>query len=120
MQHSLPLDGGHHAGPLFIAAKRRGAKLSVRGAARWRFLQRRKPKWADTNLLRAYRRLIAIYSRCAGVQFSEDHIVPLNHPAVCGLHCEANIALIPLRDNQRKSNTHWPDMPEQQLELFTQ
>lgn len=45
-----------------------------------------------------------------GIQHQVDHIVPLRHPLVCGLHCEANLQVIPALDNQRKSNRIWPNM----------
>lgn len=117
MQLVLKLEGGHHAGPLFVAAKRRGAKVSIRSSARWRFLRRRIPPWADRSVLYALRRLVVIYWRETGVAWSQDHIVPLQHPLVCGLHCESNIAIMTCEDNLRKGNRWWPDMPEVQLEL---
>jgi hypothetical protein len=40
-----------------------------------------------------------------------DHIVPLVSKFVCGLHCEANLQLLPGPENQRKGNRVWPDMP---------
>ena len=39
-----------------------------------------------------------------------DHIVPLHHPLVCGLHVEHNLAVLPLRENLLKGNAWWPDM----------
>ena len=39
-----------------------------------------------------------------------DHTVPLKSKLVCGLHCEANLRLLPGRENQAKSNRIWPDM----------
>jgi hypothetical protein len=39
-----------------------------------------------------------------------DHIVPLQSKLVCGLHCAANLRLMPGRENQAKGNRHWPDM----------
>lgn len=46
---------------------------------------------------------------------SVDHAVPLygevnDVHVVCGLHCEANLAIIPLRENKAKGNRHWPDI----------
>lgn len=39
-----------------------------------------------------------------------DHIVPLKSKWVCGLHCPANLEVIPGPDNLAKGNRRWPDM----------
>lgn len=39
-----------------------------------------------------------------------DHIVPLISDKVCGLHCSANLQLLPELENLVKSNKYWPDM----------
>lgn len=49
-----------------------------------------------------------------GVKHNVDHIVPLNHPRVCGLHVHWNLRAIPAGPNMAKSN-YW--CPEQR-ELF--
>ena len=41
-----------------------------------------------------------------------DHIVPLQSALVCGLHCEANLEIIPGAANEAKKNYWWPDMPD--------
>lgn len=64
--------------------------------------------WAESRRLTAE----------TGVQHSVDHIVPLVHPLVCGLHCVANMRVIPLAENIMKSNNIWPDMWGQQEGLF--
>lgn len=46
-----------------------------------------------------------------GVKHHVDHIVPIKSPIVCGLHCEANLQILPEAENIRKGNRHWPDMP---------
>lgn len=51
-----------------------------------------------------------IYKRCyalnrTGGDCEVDHIVPLWSDDVCGLHCEANLAIITREDNKRKGNT---------------
>ena len=44
-------------------------------------------------------------------EWQVDHIVPLQHPLVQGLHVEHNLQVIPAIHNQRKGNRVWPDMP---------
>ena len=39
-----------------------------------------------------------------GAEHHVDHIVPLTHPRVCGLHCEANLRVITAQENCQKSN----------------
>lgn len=117
-QQKLPLVGGHHVGPLFIQPKRRGRKSTIRGVARYRFLERRTPAWADRAKLRWLRARVKILTALHGEQYSMDHIVPLRHPLVCGLHVENNIELMPEVENRRKGNNWWPDMPETQDPLF--
>lgn len=75
------------------AAKRRAIKLQA------------IPSWANENAI------LAIYEAARANSLSVDHIVPLRSPLVCGLHCEANLQLLPLVDNISKNNRHWPDMP---------
>lgn len=68
------------------------------------------PKWANMAKVRA------IYKECkrrraAGEDVQVDHIVPLFHPLVCGLHNEFNLEILTSAENNKKSNNWWPDMP---------
>lgn len=55
------------------------------------------PKWADLEKIKI------IYRECP-TGYHVDHIVPLQHPLVCGLHCEFNLQHLTAEENLRKSN----------------
>jgi hypothetical protein len=52
-----------------------------------------------------------------GIEHVMDHIVPLNHPHVCGLTVPWNIQVIPRAYNGHKSNHWWPDAWFEQVEF---
>lgn len=65
------------------------------------------PPWADRSEINR----IYAEAKARGPSYHVDHIVPLRHPLVSGLHCEANLQILTAEDNLRKSNSYWPDMP---------
>lgn len=74
------------------------------------------PKWVD------YDKICVICKeskerRKNGELVNVDHIVPLNHNYVCGLHCEDNLQIITEKENERKNNHYWPDQWHEQFEL---
>lgn len=66
------------------------------------------PKWADKK------KIAQIYDECirisadTGIPHQVDHIYPLTSGWVCGLHCEANLQILPAAVNHTKSNRPWP------------
>lgn len=69
------------------------------------------PKWADLQAIDDLYFAAIGLRNTVGQPIEVDHIVPLRSKIVCGLHCEANLQLLLVGDNRRKSNTYWPDMP---------
>lgn len=52
---------------------------------------------------------LLIYKACykmrkEGLNVEVDHIVPISHPDVCGLHVPWNLQIIPAKENRRKTN----------------
>lgn len=72
------------------------------------------PPWADFAEIRKVYGLARKLSEETGEAYNVDHIVPLNHPRVCGLHVHWNLRAIRTEANMAKSN-YW--CPEQR-ELF--
>jgi len=70
------------------------------------------PAWANRKAMLAIYAEAVRLTELTGVEHHVDHIVPLQSPWVCGLHCEANLRIIPSYENQSKSNRWWPDMPD--------
>lgn len=67
--------------------------------------------WADQQ------KIAAIYSeaaqfREAGIDVHVDHLVPLKHPLVCGLHNEFNLRIVSAHENMSKHNQLLDSLPE--------
>ena len=81
-----------------ISAKRKATKFQA------------TPAWADLEAIKGIY-LLASLNREGGHDLHVGHIVPLQSDMVCGLHCEANLQLMPASDNISKGNRRWPAMP---------
>lgn len=69
------------------------------------------PSWANSFFIKEIYHLAVLRAKALGGEWHVDHIVPLRSEIVCGLHCEANLRVIPAKVNLAKGNTYWPDMP---------
>lgn len=95
-------------------AKRKAAKATYRakypelGAHHVRLRQTRKqqatPIWADLDTIKAVYKQAAQLRKQSGQKWHVDHVVPLKHPLVCGLHLAINLQVIPADTNRSKGN----------------
>ena len=87
-------------------------------AQRWyKRLYTHTPPWCPVN------QILAIYKRAQrlrrlGCKVEVDHIVPLGHPDVCGLHVPWNLEIRSKAYNQFKSNKFWPGYLFGQEDMF--
>ncbi len=119
--NALQLEGGWHAGPLFVVQKQRARILNtsrMHGVRRRRHERQQTPKWADMSAIRAMYAHAAFMTRMTGEQYVVDHIVPLRGKIVSGLHWHQNMRVIHWRENAAKGAMTWPDMPMEQMDLF--
>ena len=73
-------------------------KLASYFSLRRRKVRRAQPVWANTS------DILAVYKEAQYFGLEVDHIIPLQHPDVCGLHVWDNLQLLSKSENARKSN----------------
>lgn len=93
-------------------AKENLDKLAAKSAARRALKLLATPAWADLNAIEAFYTEARRLTVETGIEHHVDHIVPLKSKVVCGLHCEANLQILPGPENLSKGNRRWPDMWE--------
>lgn len=87
--------------------------LQLKKRAEWSayVVERRKkrnksmPLWADRKAIRELYYTARRLTAETGIKHEVDHIIPSNHPLVCGLHVESNLQVITELENITKSNT---------------
>jgi hypothetical protein len=66
------------------------------------------PVWVDIEALRSVYVEAKQLSKERSINYHVDHIVPLQHPLVCGLHVPWNLQIITAEQNILKSNNFVP------------
>lgn len=90
--------------------KKNREKLIARARVRKRTQREQTPPWADITKIAGFYADAAELTKATGIHHHVDHIVPLNSPFVCGLHCQQNLRVVPAVENLRKGNrfkTDW-------------
>jgi 5-methylcytosine-specific restriction endonuclease McrA len=75
------------------------------------------PKWANQDELSKFYSDAKKISAETGIQHEVDHIIPLKHHLVCGLHVPANLQILTASENSRKHNSFADEGTENTLRL---
>lgn len=105
--------GGHHeAHVIYLKEWRAKNRQKVNAEKRERYMRMKSitPAWANKEEIKKAYHYATLMTKISGMLWEVDHQVPINSPNVTGFHCEANLAIIPNIENQRKGNRWWPDM----------
>ena len=91
--------------PILLSDERRAVESGeVYRIARAVSLAAATPPWVDrveiSKIYREARRL----SDETGVEHHVDHVIPIQHPDICGLHVPWNLRVIPASENCAKGN----------------
>lgn len=64
------------------------------------------PLWADRHQMKLMYSISKRVTKETGVPHHVDHIIPLSHKLVCGLHCEFNLQLLTGSENDSKGGKY--------------
>ena len=78
------------------------ARFNERRAFRRARKRQATPPWVDRKKLRE------IYVEAKRIGMTVDHVIPLQHPLVCGLHVPWNLQFLTREENTRKGNRFTP------------
>lgn len=95
------------------AIRRRYAKANAGQArahcAAYRAQKKRAmPEWADGDRIKSLYIEARRLTEETGVPHEVDHIVPLQHKSVCGLHVSWNLQIVTREENRKKFNSFAP------------
>ena len=84
-----------------------------KGAYNARSAKRKAVKHNATTLWTEFKQIKKLYEKAAQMRASDievhvDHIIPLQHKLVCGLHVIANLRILDATENRRKGNRYTP------------
>jgi 5-methylcytosine-specific restriction endonuclease McrA len=62
------------------------------------------PKWVDLESIKEIYKEADRISKETNIEHHVDHVIPLVHPLVCGLHVPWNLQILTAEENLKKSN----------------
>ena len=94
-------------------AKRNKVRVNAKNGERRARRLRQTPRWAwqEKDEIEKLYQEAATLQESSGIPHEVDHIVPLNHPKVSGLHCLANLRVVTQTENREKWNSFTPGDP---------
>ena len=114
MRRKAALEHYHRNRTALLPEKRERAKKfrdENPGLVRGHIHQRRKgrklatPPWANIKAINKIYVDARSAAKMDGIKRHVDHIIPLVHPLVCGLHVETNLQILTAEENMAKKNT---------------
>ena len=92
-----------------LRAKKAQWRKANRSLVNAKTAQRRAAKLRATPSWSEHREIRDVYLEAVYFGMNVDHVVPLIHPLVCGLHVWANLQLLTRKENTAKGNKFDPD-----------
>jgi len=88
--------------------KRSKGKKRAKDARRRTTAMKCCPSWANLQAIEAFYQQACILTEETGILHVVDHIIPLKHKYVCGLHVESNLRVVTELENLKKFNHFTP------------
>jgi hypothetical protein len=73
------------------------------------------PLWANKQVIKNIYSTAKKLTEQTNIKHHVDHIIPVRHPLVCGLHVESNLRIISATENIEKSNDFQLNTPQGDL-----
>ena len=87
-----------------LYSKNNRAAFNFNGSVRRSLKKNATPEWFEKDKIKLLYKKAKWLERLTGLKYHVDHIIPLNHPEVCGLHVWANLQILEKSENLKKSN----------------
>ena len=89
-------------------ARRKPGKKRAKDARRRAVERNCYPVWANPEAIEEIYQKACLLTAETGIKHVVDHIIPLKHPHVCGLHIESNLRIVTELENLKKFNHFTP------------